>query len=447
MSERIPVYLVTEISTRELASNVLIAAEAARRGFLAYIIEQGVFKSLLRSGELPRGIVHVKSLKPTVQKMSLHAELKTAGFLLTSLDQEAGITEENFARFAGLRYSDASIAQADAVFCWGALDYEYLRAAFPNHRSRLFKTGSPRAEIWSATKNSSQLNQNGQPRTVLFSSNIGANSPMKLWEIAGQDRISQTEKEFESQVQDRLNVLTYQIRTMASWLKILPQLASDFPNVKFIVRPHPVEDPSAWPALLNPHANISVDSSGSLTEQISRASAVIQNGCTAAIEALLIGTPVLNFGPPSGEPARTGFARSLGTRVSSYRQLRTALDKALCDSDGFRKSYEASNLALLKQRTLVVAGQNSSSAMVDVWHQLVERSLVRAKPKSSKRGKTPIDLPNRRVSKMKVGPKFTALTDQMVTEEISNLMSLSLIPHCDFMHEVRGDGVVSFTSE
>ena len=145
------IYLHVEISVRELDSKLLLATLSASKGHQVIIsdiigIEKGV-----KSGVLAPGIFHTKSLTPSKDKIARHKQLIEKGFGITSIDEEGALNDHGYDRFAKTRYSEDMIEQTQAVFGWGDEDTETLKKYYPKFAHRIYKTGSPRADLWGKT--------------------------------------------------------------------------------------------------------------------------------------------------------------------------------------------------------------------------------------------------------------------------------------------------------
>ena len=141
------IYLHVEISSRELESKIL-AALAVEKGHNVVISELNLFKAALDKKLIPKGIFHAKSLTPNINLIARHQQMIDDGFLITSIDEEGGILDYEYDEFAKNRYSDKTLKQSSAVFCWGSEDINTLKKIYPKHVSKIHKTGSPRVDLW-----------------------------------------------------------------------------------------------------------------------------------------------------------------------------------------------------------------------------------------------------------------------------------------------------------
>ena len=142
------IYLHVEISSRELDSKLLLATLAASRGHDVIVSDlAGILKGI-NKGLLAAGIFHTKSLTPSKDKINRHKKMIDKGFKVTSIDEEGNLNEEGYHSFAKQRYSDQTIDQSSAVFGWGSEDVDTLKEVYSKYKNKIFKTGSPRADLW-----------------------------------------------------------------------------------------------------------------------------------------------------------------------------------------------------------------------------------------------------------------------------------------------------------
>ena len=70
------------------------------------------------------------------------------GFMITSIDEEGNLNDYGYEGFAKTRYSDETIEQSTAVFGWGSDDVDKLKETYSKYSNKIYKTGSPRADLW-----------------------------------------------------------------------------------------------------------------------------------------------------------------------------------------------------------------------------------------------------------------------------------------------------------
>ena len=84
-------------------------------------------------------------------------------------------------------------------------------------------------------------------------------------------------------------------RLLADYVGVIGAMAARFPDVNFVVRPHPMEDVGLWKAHFMDRANIMIRKDGTAIPWLSAACCVIHNCCTTGIEAQILGKPVIEF--------------------------------------------------------------------------------------------------------------------------------------------------------
>ncbi len=79
----------------------------------------------------------------------------------------------------------------------------------------------------------------------------------------------------------------------------IAEIAARLPNLKFIVRPHPIENAETWTSRLESVANVDILSDGVANPWLAAARCVVHNACTTGIEAYLLDKPVIEYHPAS----------------------------------------------------------------------------------------------------------------------------------------------------
>lgn len=77
----------------------------------------------------------------------------------------------------------------------------------------------------------------------------------------------------------------------------MPDLARSIAPAALVIRPHPSENDSAWRDAAKNCPNVHVVHEGPIVPWLMAASVLIQNGCTSAIEAAILETPVISYRP------------------------------------------------------------------------------------------------------------------------------------------------------
>ncbi|WP_322003671.1 surface carbohydrate biosynthesis protein [Marinobacter alexandrii] len=152
------------------------------------------------------------------------------------------------------------------------------------------------------------------------------------------------------------------LRSMfASWEKVslefsqfvpaVARLALDFPDLNFVLRPHPAEKESFYQDAFGHFDNIFIDKSGDVRPFIRASKALIHSECTTGLEAELSSKSTINFRPcvehPSSYKYEVAGVSDIGVIVKDYNGLKRELSEISDQGFHFLKSeYDASNLAL-----------------------------------------------------------------------------------------------------
>ena len=89
------IYILTEITKRELDSNILLALIAAQKGSTVLISNMDTLEYLKKKNLIVKGIFHTKSLVHDERKKNFHFNLYNSGFKITSIDEENGLVKKN----------------------------------------------------------------------------------------------------------------------------------------------------------------------------------------------------------------------------------------------------------------------------------------------------------------------------------------------------------------
>jgi len=284
------IYLHVEISARELDSKILTATLAASKGHQVIISDlTGILRGV-ESGALSPGIFHTKSLTPSKDKTARHQNLIKKGFVITSIDEEGELNDHGYERFAKARYSEDMIEQTQAVFGWGSEDTETLKKYYPKHSHKIYKTGSPRADLWRSTFSNYWSIPSTFPKKpfLLISCNTGyANNIRSFGELL---KMENERKRFKKDL-EYLNVRigrTYEdYRKILEYIKAIKYLSENNNGYDIVLRPHPSEEKESWEIMLQDIPNVHVIRDGPINVWIQNAFALMHNSCTSALEAAI----------------------------------------------------------------------------------------------------------------------------------------------------------------
>lgn len=372
------IYIPVEVKARELESKLLLALEAASRGhevLLGPLLLVFVWGPI---GLVKPGIFHDKSLHGTVNYPSLK-KLKMRGNLITSLDEENGLLDESYERFAKVRFSKETLSLASKVFCWGDFDGDSLEKAYPEFSSIIRRTGSPRVDLWKPEFKSFYRNLRANSRHsnlenyILVVSNFGLSlSQNAFWDILHFSKANNFFNNLEEELV-MYDKISYELQLLKEYVRMIKQLSADFPDQSIVVRPHPVENIKGWKLLLGDLPNVEVIREGSINRWVNDAKIIIHNGCTTAFEARVNKQNLVAY-----RPLPSSHEWTVPNEIShEIFDLENLVETVRCcfNSDSFEIEYGESSEKKLRNRLELSDSSYAFQRIVDEWETLTSLEL------------------------------------------------------------------------
>jgi CDP-glycerol glycerophosphotransferase (TagB/SpsB family) len=122
-------------------------------------------------------------------------------------------------------------------------------------------------------------------------------------------------------------------------MDLIPRLSHEFEHRNIVVRPHPSEDHDTYRRKFQGTGNVHVVHEGNVIPWLMAADAVIHNGCTTAVEACLLGRPVICYQPYTSELYDIEFPNAMGVRAGTEDELLSFIRTGF-DGAGRRKEQE-----------------------------------------------------------------------------------------------------------
>ncbi len=363
------IYIYIEIKKRELSPRLLLALEAAKRGHDVYL---GDILPYFNRSLFKPGIIHHKSLAPTVNKISQLKEFKNKNFLCTSQDEESGHTNNNPKEYINLRYGKKTIELSEKIFTWGRFDYQNLTKEYSKFKKKFSNTGNPRVDFWKE-KNKGYFNKNliHLKDFILVSSNFETicgyrnlpNTIHWLRELGYFDRGLTEESIIQRATKEQL--------IFDDFVKLIKKVSKTFPRKKIVFRPHPIEKVGDWKKIFFNYKNILVDNSNGIADWITNSSLVIHNGCTGGLEAALRNKNAISFSPKG---------LNIGHKISNLvSENFTNIDDAIRGiKKSFRKKSKTKNykkIKEIKKRFENYYNLDAYLGIVDEWEKINKKNL------------------------------------------------------------------------
>ena len=294
------IYIPLEIVVRELQAHLLFASIAASEGHQVLIASSSDLWLYKRLKLLKSGSFLFKNVNVPRSSEKMYKSLIKDSFDLYCHEQEPPILYDTFKNYLHVRniYNNQFLP-FKAVFCWGKRDTKGYKDFFKKNKNIFVNTGSPRSDLWN--KNFQPLRNNSDIENMksyfLVISNFGSsmgNRNWTEWLSVGRKNETITSKKDEDEL---IKFILQDSAIAINIVQAIRYLAKEYPEKNIIVRPHPGDDIKNWHNIARKFKNIYVvDTEIPLSSWISKASVIIQNGCTSALEAVYQKKPVISFG-------------------------------------------------------------------------------------------------------------------------------------------------------
>jgi surface carbohydrate biosynthesis protein len=285
------VVIVVDHPVRDLAGLVLVALELCQRGATCFFVPMNLQEREIWS--LAPDFVLLNYMRRTNEEFA--RRMRSAGVPFGVLDTEGGIwpTPESYSE---MLWTDRELLLAANPVCmWGPRLAEHLLESGLVAPEQVRVTGCPRFDYYhprwrSVFSGNGGAERAGRPR-LLLNTRFGTVNSQFVSEEANRNQL-ESELGWPRTEVDLL--VETERRSIDGMIVIARRLAADYPEALVVLRPHPFEDPAVYRRGLAGIANATVEADGPVQSAILGAAAVIQRGCTTAMEASLAGIPALS---------------------------------------------------------------------------------------------------------------------------------------------------------
>lgn len=371
------IYIHCEIVSRELDSKLLLAITAAAKGHEVLVSDVETIEKGVARGFLKPGIFHTKSLTPSEAKIKRHSMLIKAGLKITSIDEEGGLTSKNYDNMSKIRYSSKTINQSSAVFAWGKDDYKTLRKNFSKFNSKIYKTGSPRADLWQPKFSNYWKKPKNLPKKpyLLISSNMNVCDVQHFYERIQSDRKSGYFERDPNHFIERFKVKSNNFIKAIEFINAIKHLSKFNNGYTIVLRPHPIENVNCWKILLEGISNIHIVREGSIDSWLKNSFAIMHNGCTTALEAAISKKPVVTYKHPSIKTnINFNFVNQFGYSVTNKESLLNKINN-IFNKKKFDDKEDYKTSSIISKKIFIDDKETAANKIIKIWEVLNEKSL------------------------------------------------------------------------
>lgn len=347
-----------ENQVRELDAKLLLAGVAAERGFPVIIGSRAPIH--LEIASFPRGVYLAKSMRSLSERM--FGILRSLGHEIVAWDEEALVHLNRTEFYYERRLSYKTMRQVSALFAWGPENAALFRgypgySGVPIHLTGNARIDMARRELRSYFDEEVGRIRRRYGRLVLVNTNFGWNNHfLPGFRMSHENGSPKTE--FESGLAAHRSALFEHFQEM------VPVLSQAFPDLTFVIRYHPTEDPELWNTLASKHDNLEVCNEGNVIPWLIASEGVVHVGCTTAVEAAVLGTPAIAYQPVRSDDFDDHLPNALSYRAFDLDGLVACVSAAL--KGELKPSGSSDRKALLEQHLTALEGPLAVERMVDV---------------------------------------------------------------------------------
>jgi len=363
------VYLPIETKSRELDSKVLMAVDLINHGLNVVICGK---KFDLENSS--KGLVVLKSA--AAFEYERINRLKKIGMKCVVLDEE-GLVHTSNEREHALRYSQKTLDMVDMVYFHGNYERDLIARNYHIDQKKYSITGNPRFDLYKSEYSGfyspeADLIKKKYGKFVLIPSRFAMINIAKRGVESEKAYIEFLKKNYvsnENELKTFIGMMAHAKSLFNAFLELIPKLSKKFPDINFVIRPHPSEASGAWLEASRSCNNVFVTNDGAIGPWLLSAVAIIHNGCTTGFEAYLAGKAVISYMPFTSEEYDLKLPNVVSRQTYNEGELFQALDSALNDSG----RYDSETIADLVQNYLVNA-KRGLDAFSNICHLIQQLS-------------------------------------------------------------------------
>lgn len=294
------IYLPIELSRREIVAKSFLATSLAARGHTALIFRADLFD---RVGWPGPGIYIGKNVFRAAppHDLTFYHAMKRRGIRVWHLDEEGGIylgeTEDDWRAFLARRVDPSAFDAEDKILVWGDWQNEFFASrglSAPIHTTGHLNFDICQPRYQAALAEFDAHETKGENGYILVNTRFTVSNARDN----GASHLIHTEIVRQFFDQDLLfDKLVSDGKSFYQFIDLISTMSARFPDRRIVLRPHPAESPDLYSRIFASTPSVIVAESGDVGSWIRRASCVIHNGCTTAIQAAIAGKPVITFMP------------------------------------------------------------------------------------------------------------------------------------------------------
>jgi surface carbohydrate biosynthesis protein len=272
--------LIVDNPLRDLDGLTLLGWSLAQQGVETYLTP--MYDQMFIVDAVKPDVVVTNYIRSN--NVDLVRQYRRAGSRLVVVDTE-GAVGQTATGLVELMARSGGAELADRYCVWGNVQYQGFLESGLLESCRLRATGSPRYDFASPPWRDALNVPDIPPGYVLINTNLAAIAPRFSRgsddERTALRRVGMPAEYIEARIRD-------EHIARAGLIDLLADLAAEFPQTEFVLRPHPFESGDPYQGLAQA-PNFHVRQEGTSLEWLNSATALIHLNCTTAVEAVMLG--------------------------------------------------------------------------------------------------------------------------------------------------------------
>jgi surface carbohydrate biosynthesis protein len=365
-------YLPIETIAREFDARMLIANRALNRGYSVITGQKdNVFMTAKKIGE---GIFFYKS-----HGDNNYPKNKTDKFKYITLDEEGlvFVDDEEYL----LKAKPHELEHLDIVFTWGKYQKDLLLRENKDLDGKVIPVGNTRFDLLRPEfrilyEKAVRRIKNKWKNYIIINTRFAPGNFSRLY---GCSYVESRKHQFEAFIGrkatgDEVDFLereaAYYNELFQQYTEMLKVVSERFPDINFILRPHPSEDMTNWKEALKGLKNVNVIFEGTAVDWILGSILVIHTGCTTGIEAWALDKPVIAYNPNKKKGIEPPLPNRFGIIAKDIKTLCNLISKIL---DGQLTGKQRDQLDTAKPYIESITGDYSVKRFLDSLDELLRK--------------------------------------------------------------------------
>ena len=365
-------YFTIEHKNRELDSKILLAMEAAKKGYVV-IIGTKRLMHLMPKFMFPKGVYFYK--EAMAGRESLFREIQAKGHKVVVHDEE-GFVQFNWDNYkTGGYISYDTLKYVDKFLCWGNEQFKVLKDIKKENNLNVFvsSTGHPRLDLLKKDVRAYNKEENKfNKKIILINTKFGVGN----YNTGGDNYLVKQFNDDPLMSVENKNLLKrladYDVRLLKEYEHLIDKLVVCFPNELIVIRPHPVENMEFWENRYSKFDNIFITREKPVGYWLQQADVVLHTGCPTAIESFLVDTPVIAYKPIHEPEFDIELPNDVSFKVQTIDECVHKIGEVL-DERYDKDIYKRSGQEILSGHLENIDQKLSTVSIIDELDNLIEK--------------------------------------------------------------------------